>query len=998
MLIALICLLLPERAKAQQEEVLLTFHHPAIGSVYVNSLYNTKTDEIFLPVIELFSLLEINYIPEVRNFSIKGNFIKVDNPYIINLSTLQVQLGKNTYPLKSEDFHIGDLEYYLSPRVFEEIFGLNFTVNIDQLVINLETTHTLPVQERKDRELTRKRMESLGNEKVDFPMGYDRKRSTLTGTMIDYSIIGNYSKEAQNFGYTFTGGMEALGGDIQGTVNGSNSSDGYHSLDVDGLRWRYAIRDNDLISGIMAGQTSTTGLLPLNIKGLSLTNDPIEPRQLYETYVVDGTTEPESEVELYVNERLSDFKRADELGYYRFNVPITYGTTRISLHIYTPSGQLLITDKEMQVPFTFLPRGVASYNVQAGKTENYLVDSLGDQWVTHGNVAMGLTKWLTASAGTQFLGNSYDSDNIMAYGSFSARVAKQYLINVDAAPNYFYRLTGSVLYANNINLNLIYTRFDGQSILNSRNASNNLSANVYLPFKLFGTNYGLRINGEQTNLINSSYTTFRTDLNTRVGKVDLRLNYRDYLVTTNQNTNAVQGMFTTALTYTISRSPGIPVYIRGMYLRAQTQYDVQKSKFLDTELNLSRTVWKTGRLDMGVFYDHFSKAINSRVGLTLDLNAFRSVTTAYTSGKNISARQSLTGSIGWDMPNDHVSTSNRQQVGRSAAAVLMFVDNNNSGHYDNGDQLLPYRGVKVDRTSTMVIGNDSILRLTQLQSYYKYNLSVNRNAIPDPTLVPINDNFSFIADPNQYKQIEIPFYRGGTIEGTIFINRDGNVTGQGGLSLYLKSVEGTYETVVRTMSDGGYFIMDLAPGKYTLEVDSVQLGFLNVRKNLGKISFEIKALAEGDYLNGLNINLIPDKVYNSEEALVDETIQAVEIPEYDLIINSLGVLKRYIPFGFYSKVIHPDHLESLRQLADYLRKNSSICIEIQGHTDETGSKRYNQALSEKRAKSVMRFLASCGVQKNRMRIRGFGETKPLNRNLKLADHAANRRVTFERIK
>jgi hypothetical protein len=857
-LIALFCLILTIfTANAQQEEVLLTFHHTAVGNSYINSIYNTETNAVFIPVIELFSLLEINYQPDVKNFTIRGNYLRPENPYNINLSAMQIQLGKKTYPITQDDFRLGELDFYLSPKVFEEVFGLNFTVNIDQLALSLETTQSLPVQERIARELARQRNEGLELNKTDFPLGYDRKRSIYSGTMIDYSINADYTANAQNLGYTFTGGMEVLGGDLQGTVYGSHSTQGYNSFQSDGLRWRYAIRDNDFISGIMAGQTSTTGLQPLNIKGIALTNDPIEPRQMYETTVVDGNTEPESEVEIYVNERLTEFKRADELGYYRFNVPISYGTTRISLRIYTPSGQIIVSDKQMQVPFTFLPKGIVSYNIQAGQTENYGTDSLEQQWVAHGNVAMGLTNWLTGSVGTQFLGNSFNPQNLLVYGSLSARVAKQYLLNLDAAPKNFYRLTGSVIYANNLSMNFIYTRFDGESLFNSYKATDNVSANLYLPIKFRGFSSGFRIGGEHYILPNSSQTTYRTDFSVRIGKADIRLNYRDNLLRTNNVYNFGQGLLTGALTYTIARTPGIPVYVRGMYLRTQSLFNVRDKKMQETEFDLSRTFFKTGRLDASVLYNYKTNTINTRLGLTLDLNAFRSVTSAYTSGKKFTARQTLTGSLGWDIPNEIIVPSNRQQVGRAGAAVLLFVDNNNDGHYNVGDQLLPYRGVKLDRTTNMQIGRDSILRLTQLQSYYKYNLSVNRNAIPDPTLVPIKDNFSFITDPNQFKQIEIPFYRGGIAEGAVFVERDGKTMGQGGLRLVLKAVDKDFQTVVRTMSDGNFYVMDLAPGKYIMEIDPIQLGFLNVKCTPEKVDFEIKALAEGDYLEGLNITLQP---------------------------------------------------------------------------------------------------------------------------------------------
>ena len=856
-LVAFLVFFSVQSVKAQQEEVLLSFRHPAIGNVYVNSLYDTNTNQVFLPVIELFSLLEINYQPETTQFTIRGNFITPDTPYSINLSAMEVQLGKTAYPISPSDFRLGETDYYLSPAVFGEIFKLNFTVEIAALMLSLETTHKLPVQERKAREQNRDRMEGGDYTQDDFPLTYDLKRNLLGGAMLDYSVTGDYSADTRNLGYTFTGGMEGLGGDLQGTISGAASGMGLNSMHANGLRWRYAIRDNNWLSGVMLGQSSTTGLQPVAMRGVSLTNDPIEPRRMYDTYVIDGHTEADSEVELYVNERLTDFKRADELGYYRFDVPVTYGTTRLSLRIYTPSGELIVTDKQMQVPFTFLPKGVLSYNIQAGRVESYYAESMPGNWVAHGNVALGLTNWLTASAGSQFLGDSWQAANLMYYGNLSARLFKQYLLSIDAAPDNFYRFTGSVMYTNNISLNINYTRYDGISLFNARGATDELMANFYVPLQVFGLKTGLRFSGQHIVLPTGSYTDFNADMNARLGKVDLRFNYRDNFQYSpvNEATLYGEGVLSTILTYTIAQTPGIPVFVRGMYLRAQNSHNIRQNKWLESNLELSRTVFKKGRITFSMAYSNLRSALSAQLGLILDLNRVRSTSMISSVGRAVSARQSFNGTVGWDVNNNALQLSNRQQVGRSAASVVLYVDNNNSNSYDAGDQLLPYRGIKLDRTTRVEVGKDSILRITQLQSYYKYNLMVNRNAIPDPTLVPLVDKFSFIADPNQYKRIEIPFYRGGTIEGAVLVHRQEEVTGQGGLRLLLKAQEGDYESIVRTMSDGGFYVMDLAPGTYTMSVDPAQLAILKV-KQAEVLRFRIEALAEGDYKEGLTIRLV----------------------------------------------------------------------------------------------------------------------------------------------
>ncbi len=67
-------------------------------------------------------------------------------------------------------------------------------------------------------------------------------------------------------------------------------------------------------------------------------------------------------------------------------------------------------------------------------------------------------------------------------------------------------------------------------------------------------------------------------------------------------------------------------------------------------------------------------------------------------------------------------------------------------------------------------------------------------------------------------------------------------------------------------------------------------------------------------------------------------------------------------------------------------------VEVAGHTDSTGSPAYNQALSERRAKSVAAYLISRGVRPERLIIVGDGEKHPIASNATAAGRQQNRRV------
>ncbi|MDH5380967.1 MAG: OmpA family protein, partial [Cyclobacteriaceae bacterium] len=101
-----------------------------------------------------------------------------------------------------------------------------------------------------------------------------------------------------------------------------------------------------------------------------------------------------------------------------------------------------------------------------------------------------------------------------------------------------------------------------------------------------------------------------------------------------------------------------------------------------------------------------------------------------------------------------------------------------------------------------------------------------------------------------------------------------------------------------------------------------------------------------------------------------------------------------VQFEFNSAELIPNTLTEIDQLASYLLSNSYHII-ITGHTDETGEVKYNQVLSENRAKSVAQYLISLGISANRIQTEGKGESRPLitEGNKKEMD-AKNRRVEF----
>lgn len=101
-----------------------------------------------------------------------------------------------------------------------------------------------------------------------------------------------------------------------------------------------------------------------------------------------------------------------------------------------------------------------------------------------------------------------------------------------------------------------------------------------------------------------------------------------------------------------------------------------------------------------------------------------------------------------------------------------------------------------------------------------------------------------------------------------------------------------------------------------------------------------------------------------------------------------------ILFGYDRSDLSPEARANLDKLVTVLNTYPETDIEIQGHTDSRGSESYNQTLSERRATTVSTYLASNGITRDRLNIKGFGEEVPKYDNETDEGRAQNRRVEF----
>jgi outer membrane protein OmpA-like peptidoglycan-associated protein len=159
---------------------------------------------------------------------------------------------------------------------------------------------------------------------------------------------------------------------------------------------------------------------------------------------------------------------------------------------------------------------------------------------------------------------------------------------------------------------------------------------------------------------------------------------------------------------------------------------------------------------------------------------------------------------------------------------------------------------------------------------------------------------------------------------------------------------------------------------------------------------------------------VVDQKVDANQTQTNTTLQGHEQRLSDLDKNTREALERAEAAGklaegkfLYSMVLSDDSVkfphdssqlsdEAKARLTEFVQKlkndNKNVYVEIQGHTDSTGSPSVNRRLGEDRAEAVRRFMNEQGVALNRMNTISYGEDSPAASNKTKEGRAQNRRV------
>lgn len=215
-------------------------------------------------------------------------------------------------------------------------------------------------------------------------------------------------------------------------------------------------------------------------------------------------------------------------------------------------------------------------------------------------------------------------------------------------------------------------------------------------------------------------------------------------------------------------------------------------------------------------------------------------------------------------------------------------------------------------------------------------------------------------------------------------NRTG---GFGDLDIYYFELPEQFKPVKTLYFDG--FVYDKTtknpiPGKFSL-ID-LKTGKEVVRAEADRVSgiFTVSLPTNCDY--ALNVSYPGYTFYSANFNMklpVNQEVVHMDIPL--IPINSIEtVTLNNVFFALNQAVLQEESFVELAKLSLFLKANTALTIEIGGHTDTRGDEKENMKLSEARAKAVVDYLITQGIEVKRLQYKGYGETQP-----KISDDAIN---------
>lgn len=785
--------------QADYEEIILTLNGKSIGSAEIPALiYEEKA---YLPVHDLFDFLHIKNSLSEGADSLSGFFMHPGDGYSISKKRNTISYNGSIYQLAQYGLFFLNDEYYLRSDYFGKVFGLECVFNFRGLAISFSTAKELPfVREQRREEMRRNISKLKGERRADTVIGRDF--SLFRPGAIDWDASSSHFKGKTNALLRLGFGSLLAGGEANVMFN-------YNSLQPFDIKrqyyiWRYVDNDRIVFNQLSVGRVSPSSSVSLygSLNGFQINNSPSSRRKSFGTYLVSNTTNPNWIVELYINDVLVNYTKADAAGFFSFEVPMVYGGNSIKYKYYGPWGEEKTSEERINIPFTFLPPGRFEYGLTAG-----FIDDEANGKFSKLNLNYGLNRRVTLGTGVEY-NSSLTQNKAMPFLTASLRLGNamifsgQHTKDVVTRADFNYRLRAK------LQVDFAYAKFaKNQTVVRTGSVEEKkLTLSLPVRSRFFNGFSKLQVNsivlykGRQENAelflggnfagLNATISTFAIlpDLASVFSRVSVIL----------------------SLPWNIKFTP-------------QVQYDYKQRNFSMLRAMAEKQFSKKSMMSLG--YEKNNLLGTGGVTLAVKHNFSFAQTSAVATQVNRSflITQNASGGLVFDKRSRKLLAKPQKNIGRGGFMLVPFLDLNFNGKRDKNEPGVKGLVARVDGGQVEQGPGKTTVKVLGLEPYNKYFVVLDENSFENPAWKIRNKVMGITAQPNVFSSIEIPVLVVGEVAGYIYIKADSLKQGAARVKLNIYNQDGILAAKTLSEEDGYFSYLGLMPGNYYVVADEEQL-------------------------------------------------------------------------------------------------------------------------------------------------------------------------------
>jgi hypothetical protein len=849
LLVSLLWLMLGQCAAAQPEDapnlVLLEVRldqHLLSDSI---TAYQVGSD-VFLPLGELSKLLTIAIRAQPAQGRASGYVLDEQRGFSLDVAQLEATINNQREPLDPALVRLQPEDIYVASRLLARWLPAGFEVDLPSLTLRVHPREKLPLQARLERGTNSKRGAARGRYvDPDYPRAPTPYR-LLDTPFIDQTLGLDVRRadgaSRKSAAYTTYLTADLIGLEAQLYVN-RNWPD--HATD---LRWSLGRNDPDarllgplrarsaMIGNVPAPGVANIALSNASGNGATLGNRPLNQPTSFDRHTLQGTLAPGWDVELYFNEALVAFQQSRPDGKYSFEeLPLVYGPNEFRLVFHGPLGQLRVERQSFLLEQSMIAPGQLYYSLTGQRDEH------GRQR-TVAQFDWGLGKRLNATGGMVRLPldgheRRYVNAGLRAY-------LQSLILSADVARS---EQGGTLAQA------AVKTRLLGLSLGASHAAAQDFISELFLPAAdpvrardelsvdgVLGVPGWLRIP--------VSVQARRDRLAS--GERNIELLAR---VSTYQFGTAISNTVRWQVLRGAKAADGVLQASRrvaGFGVSGQLQYAIEPHFAASTlAVSIDKAVADGYLLNLGAtrgFVDReyrFNAALNKSLGsFGLGLSGY------YSSRGDYGAGLQLFVAMGREPHHARWITDAQPMAATGAASVRVFLDKNQNGVWDAGDEALPGAGFTINGAGTLARSDaDGIAYLNRLPARQNVDIGFDVSTLDDPQLAAQQKGYRIAPRAGKVSELDFAVSITGEIDGTTYLMEDGARRAIGDLELELVDRRQQVVAAAKSASDGYFVVPSVLPGTYTLRVSQQQLRRLNL-SDQGAQTVTISP--DGKFVNG----------------------------------------------------------------------------------------------------------------------------------------------------